>query len=89
MTIKEALYCDYDGIELLWSYAKSPTKAYLEMMLWKLNNNYPAEIDINKVEQIRSWFCSECQFTTSGENICCECGETINKRGCEVYQYVF
>lgn len=85
--MKEAFYSDYDGSEVLWSYAKTKEKAYLEMILCMLRRIDSRPINFDKVELERVYYCNNCEFSSSGENICCECGEVINKKGRHIYQY--
>ena len=89
--IKEGSYSNYEGNEILWSYAKTKEKAYLEMVFCLLNSedrNRIKEIDFDKISSERVFYCDKCEFSSSGsDDICCECGEPTGKIGKHVWQF--
>lgn len=90
LKIKKADYSNYDGNEILWSYAKTKEKAYLEMVFSLLDSadrSRIQEIDFEKISSERVYFCDNCQFSTSGDDICCECGEPTGRKGKSIWQF--
>lgn len=85
ITIKEAEYSKYEGQQILWSYAKTKKRAYLEMIFCFLGSGDKWKIDFEKIKHSRAYYCNDCEFTTLDDDLCCECGEPTGKQGKEVY----
>lgn len=89
ITIKKAQYSNYEGNEILWSYAKTKERAYLEMVFSLLDSADKDKIQqvvLDKIKLERVYFCNNCEFSTSGDDLCCECGEPTGKVGKHVWQ---
>ncbi len=82
--VKGVGYVDYEGIEILWAETRSRDKAIILFKQW-LNLNGD-ETDVEDIEAVRRWYCRRCNFYSSGEPICCECGEEISGEGRIIFE---
>lgn len=83
--IKGVQYSDYEGNELLWSSrAKDKDSARLLFSKWLTQNGRHADLDT--VQLTRKWYCRSCNFYTSGEQVCCECGKYFTSNGRAIYE---
>ena len=79
------LYSDYDGNELLWSKSTTTKEQAVHLFdVWLKANN--READLGTTHSIQKWYCRDCNFYTSGEPMCCECGKDFKSKGRSIYQ---
>ncbi len=86
LDVKGVTYTDYEGWYGIWSHAKTREKAVAQFEKWLTLNAQNAEGDMKDLAETRVWYCKDCNFYTSGDSMCCECGEEHRSAGRKTWQ---